>query len=70
MKTVTKEEFEYFIKTYPNKLKTDVFAAGEPPCVTFNDFMRAPYWPDSVVATKTGNTRLPSLGFFPSWGKP
>jgi hypothetical protein len=49
MKHCTKEELEAFVATYPRPLERDVFAASEPPLVTFNDFTLG-NWPDSVVA--------------------
>lgn len=50
MKTLTKPDFDQWLTAYPRKLERDVYAACEPPVVTWNDFERAPYWPDSVVA--------------------
>ena len=47
----SKEEFDDFIAKYPRPLTRDVFGAGEPPVVTFNDFTIAPKWPESVVAS-------------------
>jgi hypothetical protein len=35
---------------YQHKLVFDVYAAGEPPLATFNDFELAPQWPESIVA--------------------
>lgn len=49
-KSVTKDEFEVFLDKYPRKLVRNVTSICEPPLVSFNDFERAPYWPDSVVA--------------------
>lgn len=49
-KAVSKLEFDAFLSSYPRKLERDVYGACEPPLVTWNDFDRAPYWPDSVVA--------------------
>jgi hypothetical protein len=49
-KSVTREEFEAFIAIYPRPLERNVTTVCEPPCVSYNDFVRAPYWPDSVVA--------------------
>ena len=46
---VTKEEFDKFIREYPNKLEVDV-AVLEPPIKTWNDFSKADQWPRSVVA--------------------
>jgi len=54
MKSVSKEEFDAFLKAYPRELKADSYMAAEPPFVTYNDFERAPYWPDSVVASSVG----------------
>lgn len=50
MKTLNAAEFTAWLAAYPRKLERDVYAACEPPLVTWNDFKRAPYWPDSVVA--------------------
>jgi hypothetical protein len=47
---VTKEEFDIFITTYPNKLVRDVAWMYEPPLLSFNDFKIAGKWPESVVA--------------------
>lgn len=49
---VDEEAFQAFIASYPRKLERDVSTICEPPLVTWNDFERAPYWPDSVVASK------------------
>ena len=54
-KYVSREEFKAFIEAYPNPLERDVFGACEPPMVTWNDFKRAPYWPDSIVARASGD---------------
>lgn len=51
-KNVNEAELQTFIAAYPRKLERDVFGACEPPLVTWNDFERAPKWPDSVVASK------------------
>lgn len=48
--TCTKEELEAFVAAYPRALEKDVFAASEPPLVTYNDFTLGD-WPDSVVAS-------------------
>jgi hypothetical protein len=50
MKALSKTEFDRWIAAYPRKLQVDVCATVEPPLVTWNDFERAPYWPDSIVA--------------------
>jgi len=49
-KTVTKEEFEQFLKDYPEKLVHDVCRVCDPPMISFNDFTKAEKWPESVVA--------------------
>lgn len=51
-KLVDEADFQAFIAAYPRELHLDVHHAAEPPWVTYNDFERAPYWPDSVVASK------------------
>lgn len=53
---VTKEEFDNFIKLYPNKLKTNCHTICEPPMVSFNDFSIAKYWPESMVASIVKNS--------------
>jgi len=55
MKQVDKETFEKFVLNYPRNLDKDVFYACDPPLVSYNDFIRAPYWPDSIVATQVGD---------------
>ena len=50
-KRVRKGEFIKFLDDYPRKLERDVWAACEPPLVTYNDFELAERWPYSVVAT-------------------
>jgi hypothetical protein len=52
VKTVTKEEFEQFIATYPRSLDRDVAMMCEPPVVTYNDFSLGD-WPESIVARHT-----------------
>lgn len=47
--SVTKEEFEAFIKNYPRKLIYDCYGVCEPPLITYNDFELGK-WPDSIVA--------------------
>lgn len=49
-KRVTMEEFQSFIRSYPNKLERDVCAIGQPPVETYNDFTTGKVWPESVVA--------------------
>ncbi len=49
-KQVSKEEFEEYIKQYPNPLEKNVCAIPEPPLLTYNDFKLAEKWPESVVA--------------------
>lgn len=50
MKDVSAEEYVDFINNYPRKLMRDVFAACDPPSVTYNDFELADRYPYSVVA--------------------
>jgi len=50
-KSVTRDEFDAFLAEYPNSLVRNVTTVCEPPNVNYNDFERAPYWPDSVVAS-------------------
>lgn len=50
---VDEDGFKAFIAAYPNPLVTDVTTICEPPMISWNDPMRAPYWPDSVVASKS-----------------
>jgi hypothetical protein len=49
-KSVTKEEFEAFIKAYPKPLKYDVTGICEPPLASYNDFSDGKVWPESMVA--------------------
>lgn len=51
LKPCTKEEFDAFLAAYPRRVERDVYMAGEPPLVTYNDFSLAPAWPQSVVAS-------------------
>jgi hypothetical protein len=57
----SKDEFDAILSGYPRELVKDVFAAYEPPPVTYNDFTIAPRWPDSVVASHSAGDS-PSLG--------
>lgn len=50
-RTVTQQEFEQFIGSYPTELKTDVVTFVEPPVRTFNDFSTGQVWPESVRAS-------------------
>jgi hypothetical protein len=50
MKALSKAEFDQWIAAYPRKLEVNVCVTVEPPLITWNDFERAPYWPDSIVA--------------------
>lgn len=47
---VTREAFDAFIAAYPATLTRNVWGAGEPALVSFNDFTGGKVWPDSVVA--------------------
>lgn len=53
---VTKTEFDAFIAAYPRKLARDVAGMYDPPLITYNDFERAPYWPDSIIASHKAYT--------------
>ncbi len=48
--TIPASDLPAWLVAYPRKLVKDVAGMFEPPLVTWNDFERAPYWPDSVVA--------------------
>lgn len=48
---VSKEDYVKFINNYPRPLNRDVFAACDPPSVTYNDFELADRWPYSIVAS-------------------
>lgn len=58
---VSAEEFEAFLAAYPRKLERNVTTICEPPDVNFNDFERAPYWPDSVVASVSADGTGPRV---------
>lgn len=49
-KEVSMSELNEWVAAYPRKLERNVFTAGEPPLVMWNDFERAPLWPASIVA--------------------
>jgi hypothetical protein len=49
MYSVSKEDFDVFIKNYPRQLDCDVCAIAEPPLITYNDFSLG-NWPESIVA--------------------
>ena len=46
---VSKDDFWLFVKSYPNKLETDVAGMYEPPIQSWNDFTLGK-WPESIVA--------------------
>ena len=48
--SVTKEQFEDFIKQYPRYLEEDCCGIYEPPLISYNDWELANRWPYSVVA--------------------
>jgi hypothetical protein len=50
----TTAELDAFLSAYPRKLERDVATMCEPPMTTWNDFERAPRWPESVVAKWSG----------------
>jgi len=47
---VPKEDFQKFIKEYPNKLDYDVTGICDPPLGSYNDFTNGEVWPESMVA--------------------
>lgn len=47
---VQKEDFDKFIKNYPNELETDLVRICEPEQLQYNDFTGGLIWPESVVA--------------------
>lgn len=49
-KSVTEEEFEDFVKSYPRKLEERYKMICSPPAISYNDFELANKWPYSVVA--------------------
>ncbi len=56
MKLLTKDEFTAWLAAYPRPLSRNVCGIVEPPVVTWNDFEKAPMWPQSVVARKLANS--------------
>jgi hypothetical protein len=48
---VTPDELKAWLVAYPRKLTYNVTTICDPPLANWNDFERAPYWPDSVVAS-------------------
>lgn len=50
-KKVSKEEFVKFLENYPRPLRRDVFAACDPPAISYNDFELADRWLYSIVAS-------------------
>lgn len=59
-KSVTPGEFESFLASYPRKLERNVNGIGEPPAIEYHDFSRAPYAPDSLVASYIAGDGGPS----------
>lgn len=51
-KKVSKEEFEKFLKEYPNKLESDWFMDW----VSWNDFSEGKVWPESMIAMQSDCT--------------
>jgi len=47
---VSKEDFDKFIKEYPNKLDYDVTGICEPPLGSYNDVTTGKKWPECMVA--------------------
>lgn len=56
MREIAKVDFAAWLAAYPRKLMRDVCGICEPPIVTWNDFERAPYWPDSIVAQTSADS--------------
>lgn len=50
MKSVSKDEFDEFIKAYPNKLHKQVHSIPEPPLISYYDFTLG-NWPEGRVAS-------------------
>lgn len=48
-KQVSKQEFDEFVKNYPNKLDWDVTGIYDPPLGSHNDFSNGKVWPESMV---------------------
>lgn len=48
-KTVTKEEFDLFVKSYGKPLVYDVSHISDPPMGNHNDFSDGKVWPESMV---------------------
>jgi hypothetical protein len=65
-KSVTKEEFENFIKTYPRKLDYDWCAISDPPAISYNDFELANRWPYSIVARTWAYSNDPNHYYYDS----
>jgi len=49
-KQVSREQYESFVASYPNKLSYDVTCICEPPMGSYNDFSDGKVWPESMVA--------------------
>lgn len=63
-RSVSKEELENFVNSYPRDLETDLNRIVEPWLISFNDWTLG-NWPESVVAMyKSGDPP----GTAPSWG--
>ena len=59
----TEAEMRAHVAAWPRPLERDVFAAFDPPLVTYNDFAFG-VWPDSVVASyHAGDERGPAMGW-------
>jgi len=67
---VTKEEFDKFIKNYPNRLEKDISGIFEPPLLTYNDFSSGRIWPNSVVAYAHLNEMMQGQGHSAYKGEP
>lgn len=55
---VSKEEFQTFLREYPNKLEGNVALMCEPPMLNYNDFSGGAKWPHSMVAKAILNSKM------------
>lgn len=55
-KTVSREEFEAYARSYGRPLAEDLCAIGDPPIYTLNDFSDGKVWPESIVAKAHGKS--------------
>jgi len=62
--TVSKQDFDDFIRNYPRPLERDCFGAYDPPLITYNDFQLANRYPYSVVASTYAYSDDPSHYYY------